>query len=456
MMRALLLLLLVASPAAGQGCYWVNGVKICPTSGQPMGGQPIAGQPVLQQAPPAEQLVAITQPQVFEVSVEVTDRDGGNSIGNGVVASSLYGGGAVVLTNAHVVRDRASDASVLVTGADGVISRGYVLAAEEATDLAAIRVEADWAPAPIASTIDIGASSQIRGYHAGRFKKTFGDVVRPHDYGYWVACRVPHGMSGSGVYQRGRLVGVVFGSDGRESSISGIGPIRRLLRRVMGHEPIGPTAARSRPAPVPSQPRPATFPAQPATTYATAPTAPPELPAELAATVAEPTSTAPTTAATAVTAPCDCRENFARIFAWQEEADATLAELSERVEIASQRDPAPSPETINGTISETIDQTIGRQIGQQLEERDQTLRGWVREQLRDKISEQVEDKTPSVATGVRTAAKVYGWTQYIGPAGGIVAAAAGLWAIWSSRRSRREPPSEPPADGRGGPSGGEF
>lgn len=424
---ATLLHVLAGAPLHAQGdqCYYdANGNRICPQAIAP--SLPANFEPNFQPTPAR---VEVIDPYDFEVSVEVQRADGDTDHGNGVVGSATMDGACIVVTNAHVVRGRANNAAVKVTGGDGQTYPGYVLAAEEATDLAVIRVDSAWRVARFATDVDLTGNVQIRGYHGGRFQKRWGPIARPHNYGYWVATPVPDGLSGSGVYQNGDLVGVVFGSDQRESSITSVGPIRRLLRRVLGHPRMGRDPATGQ-ARFPGKPTESPMVPLPDIQPAGASPSPQQMQPRPSQGVGEGVATFQ-----AEQSGCNCPEEWARFHAWQETVDEKLTRQSQLLDQQGDHIQTQYDKWNGLTLPEPVDE----------EKLETSLRGFVLEKL--------EERQPTIAAGVETAAKVYPWTKWIGPAGGAIAAAAGLWSMWIARRERR---ASTPAAGSGGPAAGGF
>lgn len=198
-----------------------------------------------------------TQPTAMDVRIECPA-----ARGSGTAVARLASGGTLVVTNHHVVRDQPR---IVVHSGHGQTATGRLAAIDAANDLAAVAIEATWPIVSLGDDVAIGTPVQFRAFDAGvRFRKYFGHIAseysEPCGAGGWFATgqSVP-GNSGGGVYRHGRLVGVVWGNPNGGTALVRIGPVQRLINRVVHRETVTDPARNPLPsnrpsdAPVPGQ-----------------------------------------------------------------------------------------------------------------------------------------------------------------------------------------------------------
>lgn len=165
---------------------------------------------------PAEVCAAIVQVRV--------DDGAATSVGSGTYVEP-----GLIVTNWHVVRDRASD-TVILTWLDQGSTRGKVLGADELSDLAVIEPDAPAGVTPVRLREvrpTIGESLSVAGYAGGRFplcgmSARMVSQTRDPRSPTWnfialSAASVP-GMSGGPVLDGGfSLAGVLWGTDGERT-----------------------------------------------------------------------------------------------------------------------------------------------------------------------------------------------------------------------------------------------
>ncbi len=139
------------------------------------------------------------------------------------------------MTNYHVVRDQPS---IVLHAGNGQTADGQLAEMDEASDLAAVAIDATWPVVNLGGAVSIGKPVQFRAFDAGmRFRKYFGHVASAYAQqggagGYFATGRSVPGNSGGGVYSQGKLVGVVWGSPAGGTAFVPIGPVRRLIDRA--------------------------------------------------------------------------------------------------------------------------------------------------------------------------------------------------------------------------------
>jgi putative serine protease PepD len=169
------------------------------------------------------------------VRVVVQDTDNSFSAGSGTLVR-----GDLVVTNWHVVKDQAKNGTVTVKFPDGIICDAEVVKTDRAWDLAAVRIEkVDVAPLPLGDRPAAGDVITVGGYGSGDYKSTSGELwayVSPgRDLAFdvmEVKAVVRNGDSGGGMVMDGKLVGVLFGCDGKATYGSCVSQVRKFLEDI--------------------------------------------------------------------------------------------------------------------------------------------------------------------------------------------------------------------------------
>lgn len=155
--------------------------------------------------------------------------------GSGTAVARLAGGGTLVVTSYHVIRDQPA---LQLHAGDGRTAAGQLAAIDQANDLAAVAVDAVWPVVNLGDEVSIGTPVQFRAFDAGvAFRKYYGQIVGEYRSaggagGFFASGRSVPGNSGGGVYRHGRLVGVVWGNPDGGTALVPIGPVKRLIERV--------------------------------------------------------------------------------------------------------------------------------------------------------------------------------------------------------------------------------
>lgn len=198
-------------------------------------GMPCYQGPQTYQAPQYQQS---TRPATFcDLIVKVQDTNG-MSTGSGTPVMK-HQGKTVVLTNWHVVQERASDTSVTVYRPNSPPASARVLEADKDLDVAVVLVDADWPVVNIGTELDTSAALQTRGHaHGTSFRVYQGRVTSRIARGYFVSSPSISGMSGGGVFQNQQYVGIIWGGADSYCAITSIRHIRPFLNRVLGRQVI--------------------------------------------------------------------------------------------------------------------------------------------------------------------------------------------------------------------------
>ena len=170
------------------------------------------------------------------VRVVVQDRDANFSAGTGTLVED-----DLIVTNWHVVKDRAKNGKIVVKFPDGLICEGEVVKTDKVWDLAAIRIE-DLVSVPPLLLGDLPATGDmitVGGYGSGDYKAIAGelrayvapDKNTPFDV-MEVKAVVRQGDSGGAMVKDGKLVGVLFGCDGIATYGSCVLQVRKFLEGV--------------------------------------------------------------------------------------------------------------------------------------------------------------------------------------------------------------------------------
>ena len=297
--------LFIASQARGQGCYIdpSTGNQICPTRPSPL-NRPVqwAGQAASN---------AVAQATVYDVRIE-----GPGGIGSGTAIIRI-GNGTGFITNHHVAAEVGKQATII--NGKGQRTQATLRISDPANDLALYYSPEKWPVTALSDVSRVTGKVYVRGYQpiisptqtllGFNFLVRSGPITSRGEVRHDNRTGVPvldvrtgttfrPGASGGGVFQNGKMVGVLWGSSRGEVSFTPIGPVRRLLNRVRGVVGAPPLV------PIPS--RPSTFPTPPpSTSSSSAPTNP---------------SCVPPT--------CNCKANFAAIFRQLETLNAQIKQLN--------------------------------------------------------------------------------------------------------------------------------
>ena len=191
--------------------------------------------------------VPSAKPTYADLKVVVGDKDNGTSIGSGTPIYRTPDGGTAIATNWHVVEDRRSDSAVTVSGPHGT-AKATVVGGDEEADVAIIVIREPWRYVEMADRENPGATFQTRGYRGGRsFSVYNGKVTATTKSGYFISCSSYSGMSGGGVFQNGKYVGILWGGDRTFTAVTRVGFVRRVIDRLFGEKntaaPPAPTLA---------------------------------------------------------------------------------------------------------------------------------------------------------------------------------------------------------------------
>jgi S1-C subfamily serine protease len=169
------------------------------------------------------------------VRVVVQDKDGMFSAGTGTLIRE-----DLIITNDHVVRDRAKNGTITVKFPSGLICEGKVVKTDKVWDLAAIRIEkVDVTPILLGDRPAAGDVITVGGYGSGDYKSTSGELwayVSPGEEFAFdvmeVKALVRNGDSGGGMTVDGKLVGVLFGCDGKATYGSCVLQVKKFLEDI--------------------------------------------------------------------------------------------------------------------------------------------------------------------------------------------------------------------------------
>lgn len=175
-----------------------------------------------------------TRPATWcDAIVKVNDRGNYFSTGSGTPVRRVNGG-VIILTNHHVVDDRESDTSVSVIVPGNGTFPGEVLGTDKDLDVAAIFIKAD-IPCVSLSTEDENGEFQSRGHAGGKSFRVYNGRVRNRiRYGYFLSSPSYSGMSGGGVFQDQKYVGIIWGGDPNYCAITSVKYIRPWLNSLLG------------------------------------------------------------------------------------------------------------------------------------------------------------------------------------------------------------------------------
>ena len=151
------------------------------------------------------------------VRVVVQDTDGLFSAGTGTLIRA-----DLIITNNHVVTDRAKNGKIVAKFPSGLIAAGKVIKADKVWDLALIQIDpVDVPPMPLGDRPATGDVITFGGYGSGDYKVVSGALTAyylPSNGATYpgileVMNPVRSGDSGGGMVIDGELVGVLFGCD---------------------------------------------------------------------------------------------------------------------------------------------------------------------------------------------------------------------------------------------------
>jgi len=165
----------------------------------------------------------------------VEDRDNNQSAGTGTLVRS-----DLVVTNWHVIKDRAQAGVVRIVFPDWTVYKAKVIKVDKLWDLAALRIESILLPpVELGEKVRLGDIVTVGGYGSGWYEANSGAVI-----GFYqpaqnatgdliqINASVRNGDSGGPILDKdGKLVGVLFGaSDGTYGT--NIERVRKFLKEV--------------------------------------------------------------------------------------------------------------------------------------------------------------------------------------------------------------------------------
>jgi S1-C subfamily serine protease len=161
--------------------------------------------------------IAADTPAPQAVRVVVQDTDGAFSAGTGTLIRA-----DLIITNNHVVRDRAKNGKIVAKFPSGLIYAGKVIKTDKVWDLALIQIDpVDVPPMPLGDRPATGDVITFGGYGSGDYKVVSGALTAyflPTNGSTYpgileVKNPVRSGDSGGAMVIDGELVGVLFGCD---------------------------------------------------------------------------------------------------------------------------------------------------------------------------------------------------------------------------------------------------
>ena len=175
-------------------------------------------------------------PPANVVRVFVEDQDGEKSMGTGTLIRS-----DLIVTNWHIVKDRAKAGTIRVLFPDWSVYEAVVAKTDKLWDLAALRlVTPVLVPVmELGDKLEKGDVVTVGGYGSGWYRSDFGEVIKFYmpsksAAADWVRidARVRNGDSGGPIIRDGKMVGVLFGnSDGTYGT-----HVRRVRKFLKGIE----------------------------------------------------------------------------------------------------------------------------------------------------------------------------------------------------------------------------
>jgi S1-C subfamily serine protease len=174
-------------------------------------------------------------PQAVRVVVEDTDTY--FSAGTGTLIRA-----DLIITNNHVVVDRAKNGKITVKFPDGLICRGKVVKTDKVWDLAVIRIEdsVSVTPMPLGNRQATGVMITVGGYGSGDYKASTGELTAfylPTNESSYpgmleVNTTVRSGDSGGAMVRNGELVGVLWGCNDTDTYGTCISQVKKFLKGV--------------------------------------------------------------------------------------------------------------------------------------------------------------------------------------------------------------------------------
>lgn len=178
---------------------------------------------------------AVPPPNVVRVLVE--DRDGNQSAGTGTLIRST-----LIITNWHVVKDRAAKGVVRVLFPDWSVYVAEVVKVDKLWDLAVLRIAPKYLPR---GTMELGEKPEqadlvtVGGYGAGWYESSSGRVLKfympakgaSNDL-IQIGTKVRNGDSGGPILKDGKLVGVLFGNQSDGTYGTNVERVRKILKGV--------------------------------------------------------------------------------------------------------------------------------------------------------------------------------------------------------------------------------
>lgn len=179
---------------------------------------------------------AADTPMPQAVRVVVEDTDTYFSVGTGTLIRA-----DLIITNNHVVRDRAKNGKITVKFPSGLTYSGKLVKTNKVWDLAAIRIESvSVTPLSLGDRQATGVMITVGGYGSGDYKTSAGELTAfylPSSGSSYrgtleVAAPVRNGDSGGAMVRSGKLVGVLWGCDGTSTYGTCVSQIKKFLEGV--------------------------------------------------------------------------------------------------------------------------------------------------------------------------------------------------------------------------------
>jgi len=173
-------------------------------------------------------------PPANVVRIFVQDQDGERSMGTGTLVRP-----DLIVTNWHVVKDRAKSGRIMVLFPDWSVCEAVVVKTDKLWDLAALRIHPVSVPImELGDKPEKGNMVRVGGYGPGWYQSSRGAVI-----GFYmpsksaasdliqIDARVRQGDSGGPIIRDGKLAGVLFGnSDGTYGT--SVDRVRKFLNGV--------------------------------------------------------------------------------------------------------------------------------------------------------------------------------------------------------------------------------
>lgn len=172
----------------------------------------------------------VPPPSVVRIFVE--DRDGGLSMGTGTLVDSDR-----VVTNWHVVKDRAKKRVIRVLFPDWSVYVAEVVQTDKLWDLAELRITPVLIPPmELGTKPEKGDLVTVGGYGSGWFRLSSGKVLAFYMPSQGAAgdliqidTHVRNGDSGGPIIKDGKLVGVLFGNQSDGTYGAHVERVRKFL-----------------------------------------------------------------------------------------------------------------------------------------------------------------------------------------------------------------------------------